>query len=207
MDDKFTLKLTHPQSYQDWNVIDTVSIRGYLANYLKTTLRDWYCVDLFGKTLVHYASRSDKNISALIMLYNAGVDIHRETFDGWTALTVALNWKSKRSLEILIALNVPMIHSFMRSSSSPFHIALQDDFCVDVFLSNGIRLSSVVQEYRHYITSNHIKFEQGVMCCRDIVVTLLGLKRFRKILPKLDRFLIQQELAVAVWSTRSITPP
>ena len=28
MDDKFSLKLTHPKSYQDWNVIDTVSIRG-----------------------------------------------------------------------------------------------------------------------------------------------------------------------------------
>ena len=52
------------------------------------------------------------------------------------------------------------------------------------------------------------QFEKEVIRCRDVIVTLLGLKRRRQsngyslILPKLDRFLVQQELAVSIWSSR-----
>ena len=48
-------------------------------------------------------------------------------------------------------------------------------------------------------------FQQGVLRCRDVIVTLLGLKKRRclAVLQKLDRFLISQVLAVEIWSTRS----
>lgn len=46
-----------------------------------------------------------------------------------------------------------------------------------------------------------IPWEWDVSACQRVIVVLLGLKRRRAILPKIDTFLIQQELAGAIWST------
>ena len=73
-------------------------------------------------------------------------------------------------------------------------------------ISNGSRLANmnetILRQSPH--RSLLILFEKGVMNCRDVIVTLLGLKRRKAILPHLDRFLIKQVLAVEIWSTRSV---
>ena len=75
-----------------------------------------------------------------------------------------------------------------------------------VLIANGYRLKSVSTQFRKHITLGMWAFEQGVLRCRDVIVTLLGLKRRRRgqvFLPKLDRFLLQEVLAVEIWTTRS----
>lgn len=47
-----------------------------------------------------------------------------------------------------------------------------------------------------------IELEKGVVACRDVIVVLLGLKKRRQILKKLDRFLVRDVLAVEIWTTR-----
>ena len=61
----------------------------------------------------------------------------------------------------------------------------------------------ILQEY-HRVPNVLREFDKGVQMCRDVIVILLGLKRFRRLatLVKLDRFLIKQVLAVAIWTTR-----
>ena len=62
-------------------------------------------------------------------------------------------------------------------------------------ISNGWRLNF------HSTSLN--TFQRRVVKCRDTIVVLLGLKKRRVILPKLDRFLVQEEMAVAIWATRA----
>ena len=46
--------------------------------------------------------------------------------------------------------------------------------------------------------------EQGRMRCRAVILALLGLKRRRgDVLRQLDRWVVREELAVAVWTTRA----
>ena len=77
-----------------------------------------------------------------------------------------------------------------------------------VFISNGFCLRNLVDQ--GFATEKMIECEARVKSCRDVIVVLLGLKKrchsmgYSAILPKLDRFLIKQELAVAIWSTRKV---
>lgn len=77
-----------------------------------------------------------------------------------------------------------------------------------VFISNGFCLRNLVDQ--GFATEKMIECEARVKSCRDVIIVLLGLKKRRHsmgysaILPKLDRFLIKQELAVAIWSTRKV---
>lgn len=75
--------------------------------------------------------------------------------------------------------------------------------CSKICIANGYRLKHVLPHYEVHRRTDLIIFEHGVIKCRDVIVVLLGLKKRRQVLGKLDRFLVQQELAVAIWSTRS----
>ena len=197
--------MTDKPTISDWgNDIYLASQRGELVNYLKSTSFEWNSHDPMGRNFVHYASMNDKNTDALVMLFNSGVDIHKVTINGYTAASFAAVWKSSRILEILCSMNASMLNRddvFLH----PLHISIQDGChaAVYVLLSNGRRLKTCHNDNCYTINPEYVKFEQGVLRCRDVIVTLLGLKRFRKILPKLDRFLIRQELVTSIWSTRS----
>lgn len=77
------------------------------------------------------------------------------------------------------------------------YISSYSDMKISRFvISNGWRIND--SRYAQSL----VAFQKGVVKCRDLIVILLGLKKQKRILPRLDRFLIQQELAVAIWSTR-----
>ena len=74
-----------------------------------------------------------------------------------------------------------------------------------VFISNGSRLkeTSILGTMASEEEWDElVGFQDCIIGCRDVIVTLLGLKKSRNLLPRLDRFLVQQVLAVEIWSTR-----
>lgn len=79
-----------------------------------------------------------------------------------------------------------------------------DLYYVKVLLANGACLSEIFVPNGFEISRDLVQFKKGVNQCRDIIVTLLGLKKRNHILhlKNLDRFLIKEILAVEIWSTR-----
>lgn len=72
--------------------------------------------------------------------------------------------------------------------------------CLHLLISNGVRLKN---EEKHVKVEKFRIFQEGVICCRDVLIVLLGLKKRQHVLLKrLDRFLIKQVLAVEIWATR-----
>lgn len=74
--------------------------------------------------------------------------------------------------------------------------------CLKLMIANGVRFNSGTFIPPGPIVDICRKFQCGVIACSDIIVVLIGLKKRKQILHKLDKFLIQQELAVAIWATR-----
>ena len=128
------------------------------------------------------------------------------TTDGtWTLAHNAAYFYRKRKLELLCACgaNLSLVDEY---GTTPMVIAFRwEQFdCVKILIANGARISKTNPPCQNLSKlSEMILFQQGVLQCRDVIVTLLGLKKRRAILFKLDRFLVQQELAVAIWTTRS----
>ena len=97
----------------------------------------------------------------------------------------------------------------------------QDAECAQFLIANGVRLDTIreivttgIYPLLPYVRDNIplglILFEQGVLRCRDAIVVLLVLKKRSRNainhltrLKKLDRFLVQQVLAVEIWTTRA----
>lgn len=69
-----------------------------------------------------------------------------------------------------------------------------------VLLSNGVRLSTVDETYRHHITPEVEKLERSALRCRSATVALLRVKRVGN-LWRWDKFLLR-EVAIAIWTTR-----
>lgn len=69
-----------------------------------------------------------------------------------------------------------------------------------VLLANGVRLSTVCRSSAIHITSELVKFEQGVLRCRTAAVALMRVKKAGN-LWRWDKFLLR-EMAIAVWATR-----
>lgn len=76
--------------------------------------------------------------------------------------------------------------------------------CVQVLLSNGVRLATVRAEFQdpYYIKPATRGLESGVRQCRSVVVALLGIKRICWVMSKLDRFVVQL-IMCEIWATRS----
>ena len=73
--------------------------------------------------------------------------------------------------------------------------------CLRIIMSYGIRLDKASIRS---VPRKFIKFENGLVVCRDVIVILLGLKKRQyEFLKRLDRFLIKQVLAVEIWATRT----
>lgn len=89
---------------------------------------------------------------------------------------------------------------------TPIDVALINSFPIynyetaRVLIANGVRLNTVHEPYRRYITKELVAFERRVLQCRSAVVALLCVKRVGK-LPCWDKFLLK-EIAIAVWATR-----
>ena len=79
-------------------------------------------------------------------------------------------------------------------------IARADKDCVRVLVANGVRLSTVREGNRPYITPELEAFERGVLRCRAGVMAMLRVKRAGQ-LWMWDKFLML-EIALSIWATR-----
>lgn len=189
----------------NWYWVCEKSDGGQMMEVLEKIPRDkWNVIRSIpgSKSLIWYASRSDKNVRALIALINQGVDVN-DTIP----LSQASYESNPKIVEILIA-SQANVH--LRSPNDltafdyVFYIKSPGE-CAKVFISNGVRLKTIHPSLKHRITQELIEFEQGVLRCRNVIVILLGLKKKRVLatLNKLDRFLIRQVLATEIWTTRT----
>ncbi len=117
---------------------------------------------------------------------------------------MAAAWKQPRVLEVLCAAGADLRASD-KDGCSPIDRALayahkDGNETVRVFVANGVRLSTVREGYRRYITPELEAFERGVLRCQEAVVAMLRVKRAGK-LRVWDKFLLV-EIAVCTWSTR-----
>ena len=157
----------------------------------------------------------------------------KDNKERWSPLLEATLCLQPRTIQVLLALQAdPLVKNHHGSNAleeallmivgnhaTPEQKPFVNQNCIEsakVLIANGFRLQHINQDTYDIATARHSKhidfgkFEQGVINCRDIIVTLLGLKKRRHsadnytiILPKLDRFLIRQVLAVEIWTTRT----
>ena len=159
----------------------------------------------YNNTFLHFACLG-KNIEAVVALIIHGtIDIDALNMKKNTASFLAAINNEPCMLEILLAAGTKRNFSLVRYHASNHCGSYTDEMdTVKVLLANGFR----TRDMRH-CTLGHQSFEQGVLRCRDVIVTLLGLKKRRQhdgrslVLPKLDRFLVKEVLAVEIWLTRS----
>lgn len=80
------------------------------------------------------------------------------------------------------------------------------NYVTNTWQVSDFRLSRAgIRDIGRRLSFDLLAFEKGVKRCRNVIVTILGLKKFRRQakLVKLDRFLIQQVLVVEIWTTRT----
>ena len=112
--------------------------------------------------------------------------------------------KCPKKVEILCLFNVNLQSRTVWNMQTPLDAAIHgENFdCAKVLIANGSRTNFLYYNAKASYQPL-LDFEKGVVSCRNVIVTLLGLKKFRNILPKLDRFLVKQVLAVEIWTTRT----
>ena len=172
--------------------------RGHIIRPGKRSVLDIVCqmnnVDMFLDIICQM-----NNVDMFLFFLRRGITFHnndRLSINDWFVKACVHN--AYYILEILCLTNV-----FTRKDV-PLGMTIFRRFteCTKVFLRNGIRLSAK-HKLNERIEQEVIDYERGILSCRSIIVVLLGLKkRHIPALVRLDRFLIKQELAVAIWTTR-----
>ena len=155
--------------------------------------------------LTWVGSHGSGNENFIVWYFLQGYDMNKSSPSGCTCLHGAAANCNRHIMKILLSCGANAKITSSRGRS-PLEIALMwrsDN--IKTLLENGVRLKTAPIEYTTvYVTTELREFEDGVLRCRDVIVILLALKKRRHVLLlKLDRFLIQQELAVAIWATRS----
>ena len=145
--------------------------------------------------------------SIILNLFLVGVNINHINKRGSTPLMCRLSYGHYLYIDavlLLIALGSNLSRKTF-DGQTHLDIALSSGQLeyAKCLISNGSRLVNVEKDILRLASSSLVLFEKGVIACRDIVVTLLGLKRRKAILPFLDKFLIKQVLVVEIWSTRA----
>jgi len=193
----------------DWEKVNQLSHQGRLSEYfdllrhdkresISPSLDDFN--DFKGYSLLHFAARKG-NMKVLYVL----LPLRVYTFSYWynrSPLHIAATHDNIKAIEAICACQTSLIsiadkRGYLPLDDIPFTDHLYGQ---KILIANGARLKNV--KNKTWVTQELRDFERGVLRCRDVIVTLLGLKKRKAILPKLDRFLVQQELAVAIWATR-----
>ena len=163
----------------------------------------WTERDLQGQTLLHYAAQAP-NVVALVLLIQSGLPVDARTTGQRTPAHIAACNDQSRALEVLCAAGADLT-ALAESRRTPLDYALSPpvrDACVRVLLANGMRLSTVKEDFRRFITPELEAFERGVLRCRGAVVALLRVKRVcGQLLVRWDRYLLRQ-MALDLWATR-----
>ena len=154
--------------------------------------------------LLHFAYFGP-NVEAAVALLRSGlVDVNARNTWGGTAVHSAAIWELPRMVEVLCAAGADL-QARDKDGDTPINVTLrfakQDGGePVRVLVANGVRLSTVREEYRFHITPELVAFERGVLRCRAAVVAMLRVKRAGQLV-RWDKFLLV-ELALCIWSTR-----
>lgn len=194
----------------DWWKVLQESKKGTLLQYMREhmTRENWNKIDEERESLLHYACLGH-NIDAILVLVNeCHIDVNIEDDEEETPLYYAYYYNQPQAAEVLMVLGAHLISSYnyMRVASN-----VMETETTKVLIANGLRLKNI-RNVLNVPSGKMLQFEQGVVQCRDVIVILLGLKKRRSdwqsncrslILPKLDRFLVKEVLAVEIWSTRS----
>lgn len=178
---------------------------GQLLNLLATLPRErWAEPDEHGDTLIYHACRGP-NVAALVMLLQSGIaNVNACSKLATTPVHIAARCHP-RMVEVLCAAGANLL-ACNQFGYAPIDFALA---CMSetapsttrVLLANGVRLRTVGEEQRHFITLELVAFERGVLRCRAAVVAMLRVKKAAQ-LHHVDKFLMR-ELAYAMWATRT----
>lgn len=163
-------------------------------------------------TFLHYAILLDDVHAVCSLLQIMEMEyINAQNRHGRNAVWIAASLGKTYLLQLLMSCGAKYLFYHYKFPQGPLSAAIEHGQidCKRVLGSNGVQLCYGICE-----NCWECNFNRGVRRCRDAIVVLLGLKKRRRytckgnmshtqvFLPKLDRFLIQQELAVAIWSTR-----
>ena len=195
-----------PEYLYSWHQILEQSRKGSLLEFLTNNIHrnQWTISNQLatvfnpGATLLHYAC-GGSNESAILELLHV-IDVNHRGINPkktYYPIQTAIHNNQPRNVTLMLAagFDKPIDHPL-----GLLHECAGVDKCAEILVSNGYRLKE--GQFMRFNVSNLIEIEQSVVQCRDVIVVLLGLKKHRQVLGKLDRFLIQQELAVAIWSDR-----
>lgn len=193
--------MTEGRARIDWfGTLSATSSRGELMALLQTLPQEqWSERASDGWSLLHYAC-TGPNLAALVALLRFGIDPSTPTT---VTRTTAVHCAAKgqpRLLEVLCAAGANMrALNFVDCSALDTALARSESFeCARILVANGVRLRTA----RGPFPPQLVAFERGVLCCRTVVVVLLGLKRRRgAVMRALDRFMVRA-MGYAVWSTR-----
>lgn len=148
--------------------------------------------------LLHYACRYD-DVRALVMLLKSNmIDVNQKPSQNNIAMYIAIRCRNNDTIILLLLASGSMI-CYQSLTEMLCKHSTEMNPRMKLLIANGLR----TRKLPYGLISDEMRyFEQGVLRCRDVIVVLLGLKKRRQVLGKLDRFLVKQELAVAIWSTR-----
>lgn len=162
-----------------------------------------------GLTLLHYACWGD-NRAAVAELLRHGLDVDAGDGALWRPAHHAIVHTQPGVLQVLCAAGAdlrartllqtePLEEAVLRI----LDVGVAGHACVVVLVANGARLATMDAFFCDSVKPWMVALEHGVLCCRAVVVALLGLKRRRgDAMRCLDRWLVR-EMAWAVWATRT----
>lgn len=192
----------------DWQEVLRISKQGGLGKLLKEIpTSPWNEEsDHHGWSLIHFVCAHFGNVDALVTLVKSGCNVEKRSFAGNTLLHLS---DDPKVIEVLCAVGADLLskgdlnrtrldYEAEKKWSKPIPCYAT----TKILMSNGVRLKTLtrVKQYPQHLVS----FEQGILKCISVIVTILGLKKRQiPLLVRLDRFLIKKELAVAIWTTRS----
>lgn len=183
-----------------------------LHDYLQTLPKSkWNHQTKSGHNLIHFASVGD-NAKAIVELFQIGVKVSEYPFN---PIFRAVIHVQPRVIQVLCVIAPHLMNIIdIIEAKTPLEVSLtflkqyfprvrqeNNNQCIQILLSNGVRLSSVRDEYaKNCITPKIRAFENGILSCRRATIALLRVKRAGNLL-NWDKFLLAQ-LALDVWITR-----
>lgn len=184
----------------DWSEAVSLSRSGRLMELLAKLPRAlWAEMEPDGTSLLHYACIGDNVAAVVALLMHGKLAVAMRTVTGHTAAILAASYGEPAVLEALCAAGADVRERY--ENVSLLDLALYgNEGCVHVLVANGVRLSTVHDDCRKYITPELWAFERGVLCCRAAVVAMLRVKQVGRLV-RWDRFLLVA-LALDIWATR-----
>lgn len=191
-------------SLLDWKAVHAASCQGGLLTFLEENVPRvrWHERDEDGDTLLHYAAQGP-NADAAVALIKEGLDVNARA-----PVCVAAQSAQPHVLEVLCIAGADL-RATRKDGKMALDFVLELhpgywDPCASVLIANGMRLMGMYPGYDRFIPRWMVLLEQGRLCCRAVIVTLMGLKRRRRgyLMQTMDRWLVR-EISWSVWATRT----